>query len=159
MDRQEILLASATASAHLVGTDEFAQLTKATLAFTTEELVKHLDERDQPGLFAPMELAVDGKERQGALLALNGRAIIVWVVGVFRMKSFGMVLPTAAIQSIDHGTRPGGALSKNRTTLVVVASGKRWSMTFVDVFEGGRNIAPFIAPALNGGLTPEFEQG
>ena len=108
VNRQEILLASANASAQLVGTEDFAQLVRATLGFTSTELIQHLDERDQPGLFAPIELARDGKSRQGALLALNGRAVIVWVVGATAMLVYetppkDTAVSAAAAGSVDAG--------------------------------------------------------
>lgn len=157
MSAEDIVIDSANAAANTVGTDEFVKLTKYALNMTGSEIGRHVNSTDGPGLFSPLSVVKDGKDRLGAILALEDRAILAWTVGTFRMKNFETVIPYSAIESLELGTRPGGAMSKDRETLRIKADGQTWDVVFANVFEGGRSIVPFIKGVLEGSIKPVFE--
>lgn len=157
MSAEDIVIDSANAAANTVATNEFVKLTQNALKLTGAELGRHVKPTDGPGLFSPVDVAEDGKDRLGAVLALEDRAIIGWIVGTFRIKNFESVIPYDSIESVERGTRAGSALSKERETLRVKADGKTWELVFANIFEGGRSIVPFIEGMLEGTITPVFE--
>ncbi|HMS71736.1 MAG TPA: hypothetical protein PKB03_01760 [Baekduia sp.] len=157
MSAEDIVIDSANAAANTVATDEFVTLTKHALNLTGVELGRHVTSTDVPGLFSPTEVMQDGKGRLGAILALDDRAILAWTVGTFRMKNFETVIPYSAIESLELGTRPGGAMTKDRETLRIKADAQTWELVFANVFEGGRSIVPFLKGVLEGSIKPVFE--
>lgn len=104
-----------------------------------------------------MDVVYDGKDRGGAILALEDRAIIAWIVGL-RMKSHEAVLPYGSIKGIEQSTRPGRALSKPCDVLRIEAD-NNWTLVFANVFEGGRPIAPFLKGVMDGAIKPVFDGG
>ncbi len=156
MDNEQVVIDSANAAIETVGTEPFFKLTKNLLGMTGSQLAKQVDPEDGPGLFAPLELEDDGKDRLGAILALDDRAIIAWTVGTFRMKNFEAVVSYDSIASVEFTTRKGGAISKDREGLRIVAE-RTWNLVFGAVFEGGNSIRPFIGGMLSGAMKPVFE--
>jgi hypothetical protein len=157
MDAQDIVIDSAASSAEMVATEGFAKLTKHALRLTGSEIARHVASTDRRGLLAPVELVKDGKRLLGAILALEDRAIVAWTTGTLRVKNFETVVPYGSIESIEVGTRPGGAMSKARETLRIKADGQVWDLVFANVFEGGTSIVPFIAGMLDGAIKPVYE--
>lgn len=98
---------SANAAVNTVATDVFVKLTKNTLNLTGDEIGRHVKSTDGPRLFSPLEVITDGKDRLGAILTLDDRAVLGWTVGTFRMKNFETVIPYSSIESIELGTRAG----------------------------------------------------
>lgn len=159
LSAQDIVIESANAAITTVGTDDFAKLTKHALNLTGSEVAQHVNADDVPGLFSPVDVEMDGKDRLGAILTLEDRAIIAWTVGTFRMKNFEAVIPRASIDELELTTRPGGSMTKDRDLLRVRAGTQNWSLAFANVFEGGRSIAPFLKGVLEGSIKPVFEDG
>jgi hypothetical protein len=154
----DVILRSAEASAGLVGTREFLSFTKNTLQFTAQELAEHVTADDQPCLLVPMELSVDGKFRQGAVLALDGRAVIAWATGGIRLTLHSTTIPLAELVAVDTRSEAARGIRTGREKLILRTSTATWEMQLpTPVFEGGRNIMPFVGPALHGAITPEFE--
>jgi hypothetical protein len=150
-------MASANAGATTAGTNEFVTLTNHALTLTGAKIEQHVKSSDGPGLLSPLEVVKDGKDRIGAILALQDRAVLAWTVGTFRMKNFETVIPYSSIESIEIGSRPGGAISKERETLRIKADGQTWDLVFANVFDGGRSIVPVIKGILEGSIRPVFE--
>jgi hypothetical protein len=131
-------------------------LTQHTLGLVGSEVARHLDPAEKPGLFTPANLEHDGKDRLGAVLALEDRAIIAWTTGTLRIKNFETVIPRSSVERTETGTRPAGAMSKDRETLSIVTESDTWDLVFPNVFEGGRSIVPFVVAMLEGALELKF---
>lgn len=153
---EEVLLESANAAANTVATELFVRLTKNALQLTGDSIGQHVQSTDGPGLFSPLDVVRDGKDRLGAILALGDRAIIAWTVGGLRIKNFEFVIPYSGIESIDATTRPGGMMSKDREMLKIEADDQTWELVFANVFEGGRSIVPYLKGVLEGSIKPVF---
>jgi hypothetical protein len=50
-------------------------------------------------------------------------------------------------------------MTKKRDVLVLTTSDQTWELIFANVFEGGRNIAPFLKGVLEGSVKPVFRDG
>lgn len=157
MSAEDVVIASAEAAASLVGTDRFLKMTTYALRLHGKEICGCLRGDEGPGLLAPADVVIDGKDRSGAILTLEDRAVIAWTVGTLRIQSFQEVVPYAEIASHQLTTRPAGAMSKEREVLEIVA-GSRWELAFYNVFEGGRSIAPFLQGMIGGWAKPVFER-
>lgn len=152
-----ILLDSANAAASIVATGEFAKLTKLALSLTGAEIGRHIQATDEPGLFSPLEVVRDGRDRLGAILALGDRAVLAWTIGSVRMTNVETVIAYDEIESLDLGARPGGTMSKDRQTLRITTSSDTYDLVFANVFENGRSIVPFLKGILEGSIRPVFE--
>jgi hypothetical protein len=147
---------SGEAAASTVGTDVFVKALKYALQMTGADIMRHIDASDSPGLLAPVSVVLSGKDCPGAILALPDRAIIAWFTGVLRIRTSATVIPSSSIRTMIAGTRRGGAMTKDRETLLVEADDD-WLLVFADLFEGGRSIGPFLTGTLEGWLKPVFE--
>lgn len=156
MDTDTFLIESANNAAQTVGTDLFAKLAQNALNLTADEIGRHLDATDESGLFSPVDVENDGKDRLGAVLAIEGRMIVSWQVGTFRAKRFSIVIPYTAVETLEQATRPGGAMSKERAVLRITVDGQTWTLVFANVFEGGTSIVPFLIGVFEGSLRPVF---
>jgi len=107
-------------------------------------------------LFAPVDIEVDGKDRTGAILVLEDRVILGWVVGTLKPKNFDAVVPKDTIKSMEDATKGASAFSKERQGLVIDTDGKRWRLTFHAVFEGGRSIVPWLIGVSDGAIRLNF---
>lgn len=149
---ESIIVDSANAAVTTVATDAFAKLTNHTLNWTISDLARHVSADDRPGLFSPVEVEQEGKDRLGAVLALEDRVIVAWTVGVLRMRHYERVITYGSIECLELTTRPGGPMSKDRDVLRITADGTTWNLVFANVFDGGRRIAPFIEGLLAGSI-------
>lgn len=156
MTPDEVVIESANAAVRTVGTDRFRKLTEYALRLVGKEVAAHLRPGDSPGLFAPVDIEVDGKDRTGAILVLEDRVILGWVVGTFKPKNFDAVVPKDTIKSMEDATKGASAFSKERQGLVIDTDGKRWRLTFHAVFEGGRSIVPWLIGVSDGAIRLNF---
>jgi hypothetical protein len=155
---EQVLIDSANAAIGTVETDDFAKLTKYARGLTGAEVSRHIQPTDEPGLFSPVDVEKDGKDRAGSILALSERAIIAWTVGTFRIKNYEIVIPSTSIKTLEQRTRPGGAMSKDREVLYIETSdGVTWNLAFPNAFDGGRSIVPWLEGVLTGALKPVFD--
>lgn len=76
MKAREIVFASAEAGTDTVGTDMFIKMTQNALNMVATEVSAHVRDGENPGVFFPVEVSVDGKDRLGAILVLEDRAIM-----------------------------------------------------------------------------------
>lgn len=158
MEADELVAESANVAAQTVGTDAFAKLAQHAVNLNSSEIGRHLSDDDATGIFSPVEVVKDGKDRLGAILALEGRAIIAWNVGTFRMKHFSTVVPRASMEYPEQTTRAGGGMTKDRDVLRISTDSETWTLLFANVFEGGQSIVPYLVAMLDGAIRPVFEQ-
>lgn len=156
MSTEDIVIASANAAAGTVRTAWFEKMTRHALVLAGREIAGHVQPTDPPGLFAPVDVERDGRECLGAILVLKDRSIIGWTVRL-GTQNFETVIPHSAIESVEEGVRPGGALSRDRETLRIRAAGDTWTLVFANVFDGGRSIVPFLTGMMEGWLEMNFE--
>jgi hypothetical protein len=157
MNAEDLLLLSAEAATNTVDTDRFVKLSVYALRLTGAEIGRHLQEEDDPGLFVPVDVVIDGKDCTGAILALGDRLIVSWVTGTLRIKNFEEVVPYDSIRQIERTARPGGAMTKDREVLSIEAD-RTWTLAFANVFEGGRSIVPYLQGTIDGAIKPFFEE-
>ncbi len=159
MESKDVVIASANAALQTVGTNEFRKLTQYTVKMVGTEIARHVEPTDAPGLFSPTDVELDGNSHDGAILALRDRAVIGWITGRFRIKNFEAVVPTSEIKAIEIGTRAGGAMTKDRKTLMIDA-GRTWSLVLPNyATDGERDITIFLKGVLDGAIAPVFESG
>ena len=155
MNGTETVLASAEAAVNTVGTDRFLKLSTYAVRLTGTEISRRIEDGEDPGLFAPADIVIDGKDRVGAILTLADRLIVAWTVGTLRIKNFEAVVPYDSIQRVERMSRPGSAMSKEREVLEIVAD-STWTVVFANVFESGRSIVPFLQGMIEGAIKPVF---
>jgi len=157
MKASDIVVVSAQLGADTVGDDLFFKLTQNAVTLVGAELARHIRDGERPGVLSPLEVVIDGKDRLGAILVLEDRAILAWTIGTLRMRNFEEVIPLAAVTDAVTGERPRGVMTKARDTLTIYA-GKTWHVVFANT-DRGRPIAPFIAGLLVGAIKPVFRDG
>lgn len=156
MTAEDVIMASAEAGAATVQTQMFVSMTEKALSLIGVEIEKLVHDEDRPGLFSPVEIARQGKNRIGGILVLDDRLILGWVEGNFRIKNFEAVVPKDTITSVTRGVQDGSAFSKPRETLTIAAQ-DTWQLTFANLFEGGTSIVPFLEGVIDGSIRPTFE--
>ena len=157
MSGEDILLSSADASLSMVRTELFAKLTSKALQFIGSEFLPLLEAQDKPGLFSPVDIEVEGKERQGAILVLEDRAILAWIVGTLRIKGFHAVVPRDTISDLSSETASGGRMTKEREILHIKGD-QSWEVKFAPgLFDGGSSLVSLLIGMLNGSVVPVFE--
>jgi hypothetical protein len=154
-EAKALVIASANAAATTVYTDRFTKMTENALRMVGGELARHVAPSDSPGLFAPVSMWPDGKERYGGVLALKERAVIGWTVGTFRIQNYEVVVPYDSIQKTEVTTRPGNAVTVTREVLVIEAT-ERYELVFANLFQGGRSIAPWLESVMLGAISLNF---
>lgn len=159
MNPEQIVLSSASAAANTVGTNEFAKFTQAALTLTRAAVERHLNPADKPGLLAPVDVSVDGKDRFGVMLVLMDRVVIAWTTGTFRIKNFETVIPRDAITSIETTVRPAGTLTPARDVMQMTHPRGSRTIIFPANTENGRRIAPWMQGMLTGRVEPVFDRG
>lgn len=112
MKSDEVVVASAQTGVDGVGDDLFFKLTRNTLDLFGPALVRHVCDGERPGFLSALEVALDRKERLGAILVLADRAILAWSVGTLRMRDFHEVIPLATVTDVVTGERPRKGLMK-----------------------------------------------
>jgi hypothetical protein len=151
-----VVATSAEAAISYVGSRQFEKLAVAALNLCGAEVAVHLRADDTPGLFVPLEIEADGKERIGAVLALTDRAILAWTIGTLRIKNFEAIVPYGSIEHIDLSTRPYSRLSGSRDVLRVDAA-QSWTLVFYADMDDGQRIAPIVQGMLDGSMKPVFK--
>ncbi len=103
MDAEDLVIDSATAATHLVGTQKYLELTKSGLQLVGNELIKHVTPDDKPGLCIVAFPFIPGvKDPVGFMLVLESRTILAWSVGMLRPKSDSVILPITSADQIVH---------------------------------------------------------
>ncbi len=158
MNHDEIILESANAAVSMVGTEYFAKLTGYAINLTGDELVKHLDGVEAPGLLVALDVEIDGKGRTGCALALEEAVVIGWSIGTFRAKPHSAVIPKASVRSVTRTTEDGGRMMKPRQVLTIEAD-RTWRllMHWMD-HDGGNDITPFLQGVIEGSMRPVFAE-
>lgn len=159
MSGQDILIASADAAARTVGTDFFLKITKKTLGFTAQEMLPLINSTDYSGLYAPMDIEQEGKDRQGAILVMEDRVILAWIVGTLRIKGYHVVVPREDITGVRTDTVSGGRMMKDREILYIDVEEGTWEVKFASgLFEGGNSLVPFLMGILDGSLKFAYDE-
>lgn len=158
MNTDDLILESASAAASMVGTDYFAKLTGYAVNLTGDELAKHLDGIEEPGLLVALDVEIDGKGRTGCALALEEIVVLGWSIGTFRPKPYSAVIPKASIRSVVRTTEDGGRMMKPRQVLTVEAD-RSWRllMHWMD-HDGGDDITPILLGVIEGSMRPVFAE-
>ena len=84
------------------------------------QILAHVDEQDEGGVYAPIQIESNGKWEPGGVLTLQDRAIFAWITGTLRVKNFEQVVRYDAVTDVvDEGTEPPTRLNPEKVTFTV----------------------------------------
>lgn len=159
MSANQVLLDSAQAATDIVDSDHYFKLTKALLGVSADEILKHVNGDEAPGLLSPIEIEAGGKDQTGLALALNERLIVAWSTGTFRIKHFSFAVDRDAIDHVTSENVPGKGARNARDHVTVVTGTDRHVLLFPFPVGDAKAIAPVFAGFLDGSVTLDFGSG
>lgn len=152
---EEIQLAERLAESTVVtfsrmsmGEDEAIKIMNDSVRIFTKVMVESLSGADRLGLFVPVALTVEGRERGGCILTLSDRAIFAWSEGAFRRKTFSATVPYDTITHIEEGTMATD--SNPESEALRVKAEHDWVIRFS---EGFGVVPKWLHGILNGAIT------
>ena len=132
----------------------FTKFAAATIQTCGSEIVGQLQASDRPGVFAPVDVLVNGKWEQGGVLTLTDRAIIAWFTGTFRVKTFSRVVRFAEItRVVPTAVEPARMHSDIAERVVLTIEGKESLSIRVLRFKESAILEEMIQGALTGAVT------
>lgn len=156
MQPDDILIEAANFTCQQVGTRECQSLVEKSLKLCGNEIERHLQATDKPGLFAPVFFARDDKEQPGCVLTLEDRAIFAWITGTFRVKNFEAVVPYSTIKQTDADTKSATRGSGGLDVLRVEAD-DNWTIVFPNICGDGMNLPEILRGVLCGAVTLQHD--
>jgi hypothetical protein len=82
--KQDVIFAAADFTCDQVNHDNFTKLAASSIKVCISEMLPFVETSDQPGLFSPLEVHVDGAWEQGCILSVRDRAVVAWFKGTLR---------------------------------------------------------------------------
>lgn len=123
----ESIFNAANQAVGMADEDRFTKLTELTLKLVAREVGRHLTPQRSVHLFVPVEVEVAGKREGGALVLLDGAAIIAWHTGTFRIKNAETVVPLASVTSVTTADQRRGPVEGTWTALTIHAD-RTWTV-------------------------------
>jgi hypothetical protein len=154
MDREDVLLEAANRTISNIDHDGFAKLIRSGIEMCGKQLLSHIEDTDQGGLFTPVEVLVDRKWEQGCLLTLQDRAVIAWFKGRLNIQHFSQVIAFTDIQEVSVvRVEPPTWRLPERVTLDF--DGANPAVIRIPRPEPGWNLPAMVEGVLGGGVTFE----